>query len=57
MIIVAPPGEAPPAAEEDVDSALTEALTRLTPSRAAAEVAEKLGVPRKRAYERALALK
>jgi len=57
VIIVAPPGEAPPAAEEDVDSALTEALTRLTPSRAAAEVAEKLGVPRKRAYERALALK
>jgi 16S rRNA (cytidine1402-2'-O)-methyltransferase len=57
VIVVAPPGEAPPAAEEDLDSALTEALTRLTPSRAAAEVAEKLGVPRKRAYERALALK
>ena len=30
--------------------------TRLSPSRAAAEVAEQLGVPRKRAYARALAL-
>ena len=35
---------------------LREALARLSPSRAAAEVAERLGIPRKRAYARALDL-
>jgi 16S rRNA (cytidine1402-2'-O)-methyltransferase len=57
VIIVAPPGEAPPAAAGDVDAALAEAMTRLSPSRAAAEVAEMLGLPRRQVYERALALK
>ena len=57
VIIVAPPGEAAPVAEADVDSALREAMERLSPSRAAAEVAERLGLPRRRAYERALELK
>ena len=37
-----------------LDAALDEALQRLSPSRAAAEVAEQLNVPRKRAYARAL---
>jgi hypothetical protein len=32
-------------------------MTRLSASRAAAEVAEQLNVPRKRVYERALKLK
>ena len=57
VVVVAPPGEAPPPGEEGVDEALREAMARLSPSRAAAEVAERLGVPRRRAYERALRLK
>jgi 16S rRNA (cytidine1402-2'-O)-methyltransferase len=35
---------------------LEQALRRLSPSRAAAEVAEELNIPRKRAYARALDL-
>jgi 16S rRNA (cytidine1402-2'-O)-methyltransferase len=54
VIVVGPPGEAAEASDEDLDAALDEALSRLSPSRAAAEVAEKLSVPRKRAYARAL---
>jgi 16S rRNA (cytidine1402-2'-O)-methyltransferase len=57
VIVVGPPGEAEPAGEEDIDAALAEAMTRLSASRAAAEVAEKLGLPRRSVYERALALK
>jgi 16S rRNA (cytidine1402-2'-O)-methyltransferase len=57
VIVVGPPGAAEPAGEAALDAALSEALTRLSPSRAAAEVAEALGLPRRRAYERALALK
>ncbi|MEA2998811.1 MAG: rRNA (cytidine1402-2-O)-methyltransferase [Sphingomonadales bacterium] len=57
VIVVGPPGEAEPAGEEALDDALTAAMTRLSPSRAAAEVAEALGVPKRRAYERALQLK
>lgn len=54
VIVVAPPLEAAPASDADLDSALTESLRRLSPSRAAAEVAEQLGLPRKRVYARAL---
>ena len=54
VIVVGPPSETVEVTDGDVDSALDDALTRLSPSRAAAEVAEKLGVPRKRAYARAL---
>ena len=57
VIVIGPPGEAEPAGEEDVDAALAEAMTRLSASRAAAEVAQKLGLPRREVYERALALK
>jgi 16S rRNA (cytidine1402-2'-O)-methyltransferase len=57
VIVVAPPGAAEPAADADVEAALREAMTRLTPSRAAAEVAETLGLPRRLVYEKALALK
>jgi 16S rRNA (cytidine1402-2'-O)-methyltransferase len=52
--MVGPPSEATEASDEELEAALDEALSRLSPSRAAAEVAEKLGVPRKRAYARAL---
>ncbi len=57
VIVVAPPGEPEAAGEDEVDAALVEAMTRLSPSRAAAEVAEKLGIPKRSVYERALALK
>ena len=53
-IVVGPPAEAKTASEEDLDAAIDKALERLSPSRAAAEVAEQLNVPRKRAYARAL---
>ena len=54
VIVVGPPAAAEAASDEQLDAALDEALSRLTPSRAAAEVATRLGVPRKRAYARAL---
>jgi len=54
VIVVAPPPKAEPASSADVDAALDEALTRLSPSRAAAEVAERLRLPRKQVYARAL---
>jgi 16S rRNA (cytidine1402-2'-O)-methyltransferase len=56
VIVVGPPPEPAEASEGALDGALSEAMTRLTPSRAAAEVAAALGVPRKRAYARALEL-
>ena len=57
VIVVGPPGEPEAASETDIDNALREAMIRLSPSRAAAEVAEALGLPRRTIYERALALK
>jgi 16S rRNA (cytidine1402-2'-O)-methyltransferase len=54
VVLVGPPVETPQASEEVLDAALDEALRRLSPSRAAAEVADRLKVPRKRAYARAL---
>ena len=57
VIVVAPPGEAEPAGEAEVEAALREAMTRLSPSRAAAEVAAALGLPKRDVYERAQRLK
>ena len=54
VIVVGPPGERDAASDDEVDTAIDEALTRLSPSRAAAEVAARLGLPRKRVYARAL---
>jgi 16S rRNA (cytidine1402-2'-O)-methyltransferase len=54
VIVVSPPAEPPAANDAELDAALDEALHRLSPSRAAAEVAERLKLPRKRAYARAL---
>lgn len=56
VIVVGPPGEAASASDDELDQALRTALTSLSPSRAAADVAERLKVPRKRAYARALEL-
>ena len=57
VVVVGPPGAVAAAGEEAIDEALAEAMERLSASRAAAAVAEKLGIPRRLAYERALRLK
>jgi 16S rRNA (cytidine1402-2'-O)-methyltransferase len=54
VIVVAPPSEQAEASDEDLDRAIDEALRTHTPSRAAAEVAAALNIPKKRAYARAL---
>ena len=54
VIVVGPPVEAEAATDDQVDRLLEQAMARLSPSRAAAEVAEQLSIPRKRAYARAL---
>ncbi len=54
VIVVGPPLEAESVSDDIIDAMLDNALRRLSPSRAAAEVAEQLGIPRKRAYARAL---
>ena len=56
VIGVGPPADRAEASDDELDSALEKALASLSPSRAAAEVAERLGIPRKRAYGRALEL-
>jgi 16S rRNA (cytidine1402-2'-O)-methyltransferase len=43
--------------DDELDVALDVAMASLSPSRAAAKVAEELNVPRKRAYARALDLR
>lgn len=57
VVIVGPPGEAPPAGDDEVDAALAEALTRLPSAKAAGEVAKRFGADRKALYARALHLK
>jgi 16S rRNA (cytidine1402-2'-O)-methyltransferase len=54
VIVVGPPAETAEATDEELDRALDAAMKNLSPSRAAAEVAQRLNVPRKRAYARAL---
>jgi 16S rRNA (cytidine1402-2'-O)-methyltransferase len=56
VVVVGPPPEAEPTSDNELDAALSDALSRASPSRAAAEVAEALGIPRKRAYARAMEL-
>ena len=54
VIVVGPPAADEQPTDADLDAAIDEALSRLSPSRAAAEVAERLGLPRKRIYARAI---
>lgn len=56
VIVVGPPPEPEAASDSELDEALHEALVEMSPSRAAADVAARLGIPRKRAYARALEL-
>jgi 16S rRNA (cytidine1402-2'-O)-methyltransferase len=57
LVVVVGPASAPLASEDDVDRALAEALSRLSPGAAAAEVAKALGLSRQDLYSRALSLK
>ncbi|MBK1976064.1 16S rRNA (cytidine(1402)-2'-O)-methyltransferase [Brevundimonas diminuta] len=57
IVVVVGPGEAETASAADADAALAEALTRLPPGEAAAEVSKALSLPRKPLYKRALELK
>ena len=57
VIVVGPPGEAPPPQAADIDAMLTDALSRLPIAKAAREVADATGIPRHELYERALELK
>jgi 16S rRNA (cytidine1402-2'-O)-methyltransferase len=54
VIVVGPPGEAPAAGAAEVDRALRNAMVELSASRAAAEVAKALNLPRREVYGRAL---
>jgi len=54
VIVVGPPSEQAAASDEDIDRAIDNALKAHSPSRAAAEVAAALNIPKKRAYARAL---
>jgi len=56
VLLIGPPGETE-ASAEDADILLREALGRLKPSHAAAEVAKATGLDRKALYARALELK
>ena len=56
VIVVGPPA-GQEASDEEMEAALREAMTRLSASRAAAEVAARLGLPRRAVYERAQQLK
>lgn len=54
VIVVGPPVAEEMVSDAEIDRLLDKAMQRLSPSRAAAEVAEQLNIPRKRAYARAL---
>jgi 16S rRNA (cytidine1402-2'-O)-methyltransferase len=56
VVMVGPPLEREAVGDDALDLLLEEAMAELSPSRAAAEVAQRLGIPRKRAYARALEL-
>mgnify|MGYP002381592061 CR=1 FL=1 len=57
IVILVAPGRETEATAADADAALRDALTRLKPAEAAAEVAKALGLPRRDLYRRALDLK
>ena len=57
VIVVGPPAAGEAADAAAIDAALAEAMKQMSPSRAAAEVAERLGVSKRLVYERAQQLK
>lgn len=57
IVVVVEGGSEPAASENEIDAALVDALTRVGPADAAAEVARALGLSRRPLYARALALR
>jgi 16S rRNA (cytidine1402-2'-O)-methyltransferase len=57
IVVLVAPGRETAATAADADAALTDALSRLRPAEAAAEVAKALGLPRRDLYRRAMELK
>ncbi|MEO1168373.1 MAG: 16S rRNA (cytidine(1402)-2'-O)-methyltransferase [Pseudomonadota bacterium] len=57
VIVIGPPGAAEAASAAEIDAALSDALKRLPPGKAAREVAKALHLPSEGLYERAVALK
>jgi 16S rRNA (cytidine1402-2'-O)-methyltransferase len=57
VIVVGPPGDAPPSSQADADALLRDALARLPTAKAASEVAKATGLDRRALYARAMALK
>jgi len=57
IVVLVAPGREEQATAADADTALADALTRLRPAEAAAEVAKALGLPRRDLYRRAMELK
>jgi 16S rRNA (cytidine1402-2'-O)-methyltransferase len=57
IVVLVGPGREAQATAEDADAALADALARLSPADAAAEVARALGLPRRDLYRRAMTLK
>ena len=51
VVCIGPPGEAPAAHQEDIETALREALERLSASKAAGEVAKRYNADRKSLYD------
>ncbi len=57
IVILVGPGHQVEATESDIDTALADALSRLRPAEAAAEVAKALGLSRRDVYQRAMAIR
>ena len=57
IVILVGPGRETEASAAEVDAALADALSRLRPAEAAAEVAKALGLSRRDVYQRAMALR
>ena len=57
IVVLVGPGHAAEATAADIDTALADALARLRPAEAAAEVAQALGLPRREVYQRAMDLR
>lgn len=57
LVVLVAPGRETEATADEVDGALADALSRLRPAEAAAEVAKALGLPRRDLYRRAMTLK
>jgi 16S rRNA (cytidine1402-2'-O)-methyltransferase len=57
IVILVGPGREAEATAGDIDTALADALTRLRPAEAAAEVAKALGLSRREVYQRAMEMR